>query len=81
MERPAGANDGAEEGDQMPMKRVAPRLRVVNAAPAEIVNPYPCPCCIHGHELAAVELVIRRRRDGAVLKTLRVAAGGFEEVA
>jgi len=61
--------------------RVAPRLRVVNAKPeAEIVNPYPCRCCTHGHELAAVELVVRRRSDGAVLKTLRTTPGGFEEI-
>jgi hypothetical protein len=62
--------------------RVAPRLRVVNARlEAEIVNPYPCRCCVHGHELAAVELVVRRRSDGVVLKTLRATAGGFEETA
>lgn len=55
---------------------------MVNARPeAEIVNPYPCRCCVHGHELAAAELVVRRRRDGAVVKRLRAVAGGFEEVA
>lgn len=54
---------------------------MVNAKPeAEIVNPYPCRCCTHGHELAAVELVIRRRSDGAVVKTLRATPGGFTEV-
>lgn len=64
----------------MNTNRVAPRLRVVNARPeAEIVNPYPCRCCVHGHELAAAELVVRRRRDGAVVKRLRAVAGGFEE--
>lgn len=63
----------------MNTNRVAPRLRVVNArTEAEIVNPYPCPCCVHGHELAATELVIRRRSDGEVLRRLRAVPGGFE---
>lgn len=53
-------------------------LRFVQAPAPEIQNPYPCPCCRHGHELAATELVIRRQRDGEVLRRLKSVPGGWE---
>ncbi len=65
----------------MNMNRVAPRLRVVNAAPeAKIVNPEPCGCCRHGHAFAASELVVRRGEDGRgeILRRLVATPGGFE---
>lgn len=65
----------------MTIPRVARRLRAVNAPTAdEIVNPKPCGCCSHGHELATLELVLRRS-DGSLLKRLKPVPGGFEEVA
>lgn len=65
----------------MNTNRVAPRFRVVNAAPeATIVNPEPCGCCRHGHAFAASELTVRRGEDGRgeILRRLVATPGGFE---
>lgn len=53
------------------------RLALVKPPRKERVKRCSCPA---GHQLAVTELVIRRRADGAIVRRLRPAPGGFVEV-
>ena len=64
----------------MSARNTAP-LRAVPPEPAgyRYDNPVPCGCCRHGHVFAAKELVVRRLRDGVVVKVMYAAPGGYED--